>query len=305
MARFHVNPETGNTGSCRATKHCPFGDFEKDHYDTAIEAREAYEKSMKGFQTDFELEEDFIPKRSYIKPKTVVPPITLHKEIATIEIPYEELKPGDYLPNGSLIIGTTTTKSGKYIYFQTEDGDEEKYLKKDVASTREMEMTLQEGAYEQRQAELEFAREEIALNVLPRGIFKRLNPNSVQAKLAKLTGKYDKLVEEEKQKTDVKNPYTSAWYRLAATDAVKPNNGSDIDQYVLLMPLLLLDSGDSKEKAESKRLMRFLMNETQWYGNRALVPRKASRVLSAENLEYLKKLHEANPTNSVQQLLDD
>lgn len=43
MTKFHINPETGDAGSCRATQgKCPFGS-EEQHYDSANEARTAYE----------------------------------------------------------------------------------------------------------------------------------------------------------------------------------------------------------------------------------------------------------------------
>lgn len=44
--RFHINPETGDAGRCRARRSCPFGDMSTDHFDTADAAREAYEKRM-------------------------------------------------------------------------------------------------------------------------------------------------------------------------------------------------------------------------------------------------------------------
>lgn len=43
MAKFHVNPKTGEPGACRAKKHCPFGDLSSDHYDSKDAARTAYE----------------------------------------------------------------------------------------------------------------------------------------------------------------------------------------------------------------------------------------------------------------------
>jgi hypothetical protein len=46
MARYHINPKTGNPGICRATKVCPFGDLEADHYSTSQDARTAYEQKM-------------------------------------------------------------------------------------------------------------------------------------------------------------------------------------------------------------------------------------------------------------------
>lgn len=43
MARYHINPRTGEPGTCRARHACPFGDLESDHYDSPEAAREAYE----------------------------------------------------------------------------------------------------------------------------------------------------------------------------------------------------------------------------------------------------------------------
>jgi hypothetical protein len=48
MARYHINPKTGNPGICRATKVCPFGDLQSDHYSSTSEARDAYETQQKG-----------------------------------------------------------------------------------------------------------------------------------------------------------------------------------------------------------------------------------------------------------------
>lgn len=46
MARYHVNMTTGVPGICRAAKNCPFGLELDDHYDTASDARAAFEKDM-------------------------------------------------------------------------------------------------------------------------------------------------------------------------------------------------------------------------------------------------------------------
>ena len=43
---YHINPETGNPGLCKATKSCPFGDIDKDHYASQDEARKAYESQQ-------------------------------------------------------------------------------------------------------------------------------------------------------------------------------------------------------------------------------------------------------------------
>ena len=44
MARYHVNPETGNASACRATKSCPFGG-EADHFATKAEAQASFEQA--------------------------------------------------------------------------------------------------------------------------------------------------------------------------------------------------------------------------------------------------------------------
>ena len=46
MAKYHINPETGNASKCGATFKCPFGDLDRDHYATAAEARKAFEVQM-------------------------------------------------------------------------------------------------------------------------------------------------------------------------------------------------------------------------------------------------------------------
>jgi len=304
MAKFHVNPTTGVAGVCRGIKHCPFGDIEKDHYPTADEAREAYEKTMETFQTDFELEDDFVPKRSYETPLIVVPSIKLHKEMVAVDVSYDELKVGDTLPSGAIIKEIIlTTPNSKYVYFNT-DGEQERHTRKEVAFTKSVEMTVQEGILEQRLAEVEFAREEIALNVLPRGIFKRLNKDGITSRFAKLVSQFDKFVEDAKE-NDKPYPYTSAWQSFAGTDAATIRQAPDLGVFTLLYPIALFDNGDSDEAVRSKSLMRFLMNEPRRFGNGDPVPRSAKRALSPANFDYLKKLHAANPTNSVQKLLDD
>lgn len=45
MTEYHINPETGQPGLCRAKKQCRFGSS-NEHYSTLDEARSAYEKTM-------------------------------------------------------------------------------------------------------------------------------------------------------------------------------------------------------------------------------------------------------------------
>jgi hypothetical protein len=46
MARYHINPKTGNPGVCHAKNKCPFGDIQSDHYDSKEGARKGYEQKM-------------------------------------------------------------------------------------------------------------------------------------------------------------------------------------------------------------------------------------------------------------------
>lgn len=49
MSRFHINPKTGEPGSCRVTTgKCPFGSVD-EHYATAEEARTAFESMNESF----------------------------------------------------------------------------------------------------------------------------------------------------------------------------------------------------------------------------------------------------------------
>ncbi len=46
MAKFHISPETGNPGACKAKEsNCPFAGA-NEHWDTKEEARAAYESKM-------------------------------------------------------------------------------------------------------------------------------------------------------------------------------------------------------------------------------------------------------------------
>lgn len=47
MARFHINPVTGEPGQCRAQQACPFGGA-NEHFDSRSEAMEHFEEVMAG-----------------------------------------------------------------------------------------------------------------------------------------------------------------------------------------------------------------------------------------------------------------
>ncbi len=46
MARYHINPHTGNPGVCRAKNNCPYGNLETEHFDSQEAARAAYESGQ-------------------------------------------------------------------------------------------------------------------------------------------------------------------------------------------------------------------------------------------------------------------
>jgi hypothetical protein len=48
MAKYHINPTTGNPALCKAKHQCRFGDIETDHFESFDEARAAYEKTIEG-----------------------------------------------------------------------------------------------------------------------------------------------------------------------------------------------------------------------------------------------------------------
>lgn len=51
-AKYHINPQTGNPGVCRAQYSCRFGSIEDDHYETKDAARAAYERRMEAATMD-------------------------------------------------------------------------------------------------------------------------------------------------------------------------------------------------------------------------------------------------------------
>lgn len=88
--RYHVNPTTGKTAICRATKRpCKYGgkSGEENHYDTAGEAQQAYEESQHHKQIntisknyimdnpelreEYSIPEHFIFKRAYLWNNTI------------------------------------------------------------------------------------------------------------------------------------------------------------------------------------------------------------------------------------------
>lgn len=95
MARFHINPETGQAGPCRSTQgKCPFGGA-SDHFDTLQEATVAAEKRMAE-------QEGTVPSvaRKPAKPDydTQVPEPVY--EFVAQQVNAEDLEPGDKLTSG-------------------------------------------------------------------------------------------------------------------------------------------------------------------------------------------------------------
>lgn len=46
MTKYHINPEAGEPGTCRALIKCRFGQSSEEHFDSKEEAREVYEQSQ-------------------------------------------------------------------------------------------------------------------------------------------------------------------------------------------------------------------------------------------------------------------
>lgn len=51
MAKYHVNPKTGNVGQCRAKHKCKFGG-DSFHHETKDSAEKAYETTRETFEND-------------------------------------------------------------------------------------------------------------------------------------------------------------------------------------------------------------------------------------------------------------
>lgn len=52
MIAYHINPETGNPGLCKAAQRCPFGSSE-EHFPTKEDARRAYEEGQVAIAVPF------------------------------------------------------------------------------------------------------------------------------------------------------------------------------------------------------------------------------------------------------------
>lgn len=88
MTTFHVNPNSGETGACKARLgRCPFGTSE-DHYPSAADARGAYEAKQGG---SFSSQNEPSPKAQRIMDKFLVEALTggyanslTHKELNSV-----------------------------------------------------------------------------------------------------------------------------------------------------------------------------------------------------------------------------
>lgn len=100
MAKYHINPETGEPGECKAEIKCRFGSPE-EHYTSAEAARKAFEDSQPLFppQKREETEEEILDRV-----RTWVPGERLSKEV------YEAL------PVGAIIV-QVHNESGDQSYF--------------------------------------------------------------------------------------------------------------------------------------------------------------------------------------------
>lgn len=123
MAKFHINPSTGEAGACSAVKgKCPFGG-PADHYGSADEARAAYEVTMSSHAV--------VPQK---RAKTLgddifVSVFTSTKDVLTENFPRtlgEDLEPGiysasyyDQASDSDHYIKITVTDSGAVEYERT------------------------------------------------------------------------------------------------------------------------------------------------------------------------------------------
>jgi hypothetical protein len=78
--RYHVNPETGKPGQCKAKHKCRFGGIQ-DHYESKESAQAAYEKKMQSntlprkakkksvYELNLELKKAVAKERSFLREK--------------------------------------------------------------------------------------------------------------------------------------------------------------------------------------------------------------------------------------------
>lgn len=133
MTKFHVNPETGVTGPCRAVNKCAFTDDDGNpatHYSTIEEANEASEKMLSEMYGDF----------TVYKPYGSSPEVQLEKKLEKLwESPHVRTKDAEeirqtpvYLINTDDATATKITRisSAKGVYtFWDENGNEVKEVK--------------------------------------------------------------------------------------------------------------------------------------------------------------------------------
>jgi len=93
MAKFHIHPVTGEPGACRAKKGgCPFAS-DSEHYGSAEEAREAFEKTMSNHAV-VSLE------KKELQPDIFVSILTSGKDVLSEQFVYDlgkDVEPGEYM----------------------------------------------------------------------------------------------------------------------------------------------------------------------------------------------------------------
>ena len=122
MARYHINPETGEPGVCKATKGgCPFGG-ESDHYDSPTAAREAFEAGQSSFAVVIKKSGEAVntPPRKEIKTFDA----ELHTALATAEDEYGEAEDKqDWLQSKIDSVGKAQSKLDRTLPGTPERGE--------------------------------------------------------------------------------------------------------------------------------------------------------------------------------------
>lgn len=117
MAKFHINPESGEPGECSAKPgNCPFGD-DSDHYASLAQARGAFEELMSS-RAMIALERKRLPADILVSVLDGEKDVLVEAEPEQLE---RELEPGEYM-----------------AYYYDEGRDEDRYIRLRLSSYGEL-----------------------------------------------------------------------------------------------------------------------------------------------------------------------
>ena len=161
MARYHINPKTGNPGICRAKSSCPFGDLTADHFDSPEAARAAYEKRMETDAT-----------------KEKLTKAAQEKELVIVQINGSNIRRGDVF-RGEEILSASVGR--KYVTLVTDknpkilvgvDEDVPVLREQETANAKEASTKLFEARFAERAVEMRLSRFEDAHKALNESVEK-------------------------------------------------------------------------------------------------------------------------------------